>query len=60
MRTYCQGLDAAGVIAAARSIQGSAGVFTGADTALGPTYFADGHAFETSLRAIYVYLWKFY
>ena len=38
----------------------AAAVFVGADTALGPVYFAYGHAFEASQSALYFYLGKFY
>jgi NTE family protein len=38
----------------------AAAVFVGADTALGPVYFAYGHAFDANLSAIYFYLGKYY
>jgi NTE family protein len=38
----------------------AAAVFVGADTALGPVYFAYGHAFDANQSAIYFYLGKFY
>ena len=38
----------------------AAAVFVGADTALGPVYFAYGHAFDASQSALYFYLGKFY
>jgi NTE family protein len=38
----------------------AAAVFIGADSALGPFYFAYGHAFEDDQNALYFYLGKFY
>jgi len=38
----------------------AAAVFVGADTALGPAYFAYGHAFDANQSAVYFYLGKFY